>query len=357
MEVRRLYALWCGALVALSLLCAPTALAANPYVNFTKCPTGAPEMNDPSIDGAACASVLIREGSLKVGNIQASLASPMHVQFGFGIKESEPEPWAVVPGGTTLDAESLLMPNPFVPPVSAPPAAVPAPQKAKKKKKRCAKKRTNGKRKQARKGKSGKGRKGKKGTKRRCGKKRKHVRRRAPQAPPAVPAPPAPTGPHLIKATLEPAGDVRKLNPGALFGEPVPLLELPLKIHLEGTGLGPDCYVGTNAEPIVLAPLQVAPPTDSSFTQDPNGFKVEIISLSGGALEDATFAATAASGCGAQGILDGQVNALLGLPAPAGASKAVMGNVLFELAGAPGDEVPPEPGEELEAAFKAAGEG
>ncbi|HET8956387.1 MAG TPA: hypothetical protein VFN18_12085 [Solirubrobacterales bacterium] len=329
-----------GALAAVFLACASPALADDPYTNFAKCPTGAPEMNDPSIEGAVCVSGLAREGSFKVGNFQTQLASPMHLQFGFVIKESEE--WLVVPGGTSLEVESFSLPNPFLAPAASglSPVGTPAPKQTKKrqrKRHRCAKHQ-----------------KRKHGKQRRCGKHRKHRKKKTQPQPSPVVTPPVPAGPNLMKATLEPAGDVRKVNPAAIFGEPEPLFELPLKVHLEGAELGPACFIGTDAEPIVLTPLQVTPPTEFSFGEDPNGFKVEMLSLGGGKIEDTSFSVGGASGCGPEGGLDGQINALLGLPASAGASQAVMGNMLLQFAAAINDKTPPESGEELQAAFEAA---
>jgi hypothetical protein len=359
-------ALGYGTLVAVLFACASTALAAGDrYANFSKCPTGAPEMNDPSSKGAICVSGLVRKGSIKVGNFQANLTSPMHLQFGAVVNESEE--MLVVPGSTSLEVESFILPNPFAgppvggsppvigsPPVTgSPPVGSPAPGQAKKPKKkhRCVKHR-----------------KGKHEKRKRCGKRRAakkhHKKMQVPQQPPPAAANPSPSpvdanpsppaGPNLIKATLEPAGDVPALNPAALFGGTEPLFELPVKVHLEGAELGPACFIGTDAEPIVLAPLQVSPPTEFGAGQDPNGFKVETLSLGGIGMEDATFAVGAASGCGPQGSLDGPINALLGLPASAGASKAIMGDMLVELAGAENDHTSPESGEELQAAFEAA---
>ncbi|HEX5608560.1 MAG TPA: hypothetical protein VFX45_00550 [Solirubrobacterales bacterium] len=322
-----------------------SAVQSDIYDNHTKCPTGSAAMNDPGITGASCASALVKEGFLKVGNFAVPITTPMHLQFAFLIVEPKQEGESehqVVAGSTTIDTAPFVVPNPFYRPPSPPAAQAPP---AKKKGKSHRKHRKHGKKK-------GKG-----------GKHKKHRKKRKKKAPPPVPVVVAPTPPPsdpFVKATVEPAGDLRDLNLGALFGDPRPLFRLPIKLHLESAGLGPACYVGTDSNPIVLAAGQSQPPTSGDFVFDPNGFAVENLFTEGGGLEDKTFAVPAASGCGPidpatqQGSMDSAINGFLGLPTAPGASRAVFDSIRLDLAGALNDGAELPAGEELQAAFDAA---
>jgi hypothetical protein len=113
---------------------------------------------------------------------------------------------------------------------------------------------------------------------------------------------------------------------------------LPIKVHLENsTGvLGKNCYVGSNAAPIVLnlTTGTTAPPppnTPISGKEPTLGFEPvrEIITGKGGTFVDNSFAAPGANGCvltlfGFIPIsINGLVNAQSGLPSPAGTNTTV----------------------------------
>ncbi len=366
MGLKRLSRSGVGGLMGLAALAiclvwsqAAMAVQTDMYANFTKCPTTAPAMNDPASSGVVCVSGLVRGGSLKVGNFQTAISSPMHLQFGL-VSVGEEEQLDLVPGSTSLDSAPFVLPNPFYTPPPPPGASAPSTPS----KKKQAKKHKNKKGKKHGKHKKGKkGKKGKKHGKHKKGKKGKKGKGASPAPPAGAPTPNqygAPAADQYVKATLETVGDLRNLHLSAVFGEPTPLFELPLKLHLEGAGLGPSCYIGSDAEPIVLTPSQIQLPNSFQAAVDPNGFGVEILALGGSSLEDASFAVPAAGGCGTvdpatqKGSLDGPISSLLGLPAAAGSSKAVLGNLLLELAAAINDGVPPDGGATLQAAFEAA---
>jgi hypothetical protein len=137
-------------------------------------------------------------------------------------------------------------------------------------------------------------------------------------------------GPSLT-ATAEIAGPVSGvlLSQAAIaapsFAEE-PAVILPLKVHLENELLGPNCYIGSDEEPILLKMNSVGP--QENFT---GGAKFKILKLAHVVLEDKTFSVPAAKGCG-EGALEPVVTALVntdvGLPSPAGENKALMaGNV------------------------------
>jgi hypothetical protein len=161
-----------------------------------------------------------------------------------------------------------------------------------------------------------------------------------------------------VEVTIESAGDVRAVSPGFLFGVPVPLYKLPIKLHVEAPRLGDDCYVGSNDEPIFLTPFVVGPPASFDFLGDPNGFKIEVVTFTGMPLADKAIAMPAADGCGHNHYSyrrsDRFVNDLLGLPSPSGANEVVLPNTDVAFAAAGFDGTPPDGGAELRAAFDAA---
>jgi hypothetical protein len=327
------------------------------YDNFAGCPTSSPAMNDPSSTGVVCASSLVQGGLMKVGNFQAPITSPLHIQFAMVFKEEE---LTVVPGSTSVESAPFLVPNPFYTPPAAAAAAnangaqtpqVPAGQGIEKPKKKVGH--------HKKKGKKGKKHHKKKHHKKRHHRKKKHKKHPVPAPPVSTPSPPAETPPPaesspFVKATVEPIGDIDKLNLAVVFGGGGSPFRTTTRIHLEGSGLGPSCYIGTAAEPIYLEPLMVSPPTSGGLAQDPNGFPVEVLSIGGMTLEDATFAVPGVSGCGQEGSLNPQINALLGLPAVPGGAKVIFSNVLFEMAATENDGTPPDGGAQMQEAFEAA---
>ncbi len=119
-------------------------------------------------------------------------------------------------------------------------------------------------------------------------------------------------------------------------GPPLPeTLSLPVKIHLTNPILGSNCYIGSNAEPIVLDLITgtTSPPppnkpiagteAEISFTPD------EVLDLDNGTYVDNSFAAPEATGCvltipGYTPIsLDSLINSRLELPAAAGSNSAI----------------------------------
>ncbi|MGN6557514.1 MAG: hypothetical protein ACTHLH_05835 [Solirubrobacterales bacterium] len=161
-----------------------------------------------------------------------------------------------------------------------------------------------------------------------------------------------------VTATVEAAGDARRLPIDFIFGAPVPPFVVPVKVHLESRFLGDDCYIGSNAHPIVLAPLATDPPDNFAFQADPNGFPVEFIKLIGFGLRDASYAVPGATGCGSgKGGGDGinkLVNRSLGLPVPANANEATFADSNLAFVAAPIDGTPPDGGAAIQAAFEAA---
>lgn len=362
------FALSCTALVAACLavgLLSPLLAGAEQstfYASFTKCDTSVPEMNDPATEEAACFSNITRFGTVKIGFFEMPLTSAVHMQFAVaGVEPGDAGEEGlvhVVPGSTVLDAAPVFIPNPLANGVEDPPvtpgagpvptapqaapagSAQPAPkqetkqQKKKKKRKKARKHRGKGHHKKA-----------KKGVK---GKHRRLVGLTRAQAN-ATPLP-------KISVSTVLAGDVEEFNlivagteePGGVA------MKLPIRLHLEGEGLGANCYIGTEANPILAVLKKMKPESTFFFGSDPNDFPIRLVGSGGSKLEDSTFAVPAASGCGPGGINDEPVNELVGLPAPAGSSRMVFADNLFEFVGAGYDGVGLEGGAELQAAFDAA---
>jgi len=118
-----------------------------------------------------------------------------------------------------------------------------------------------------------------------------------------------------------------------------PPITLPIKVHLQNsTGvLGPNCYVGSNSNPIVLnlitgttsppPPNQPITGVDPTFSFDES--RPGVILASNATFVDNSFSAPGASGCvltlfGFIPIsINGLVNSQSGLPAPAGTNETV----------------------------------
>ena len=106
----------------------------------------------------------------------------------------------------------------------------------------------------------------------------------------------------------------------ACFGAPSPsiALKVPIKVHLHNALLGPNCYIGSNANPIILN-LQETP------TSHPiAGVAGSATIVSGVEVADDTFAVPGATGCGLLGTLDLALNLKVGLPSPSGKNAALI---------------------------------
>jgi hypothetical protein len=120
-------------------------------------------------------------------------------------------------------------------------------------------------------------------------------------------------------------------------GPPLPeTLSLPVKIHLTNALLGNNCYIGSNANPILLDLITgtTSPPppnkpitgTEPEFSFTPN----EVLDLEEGTYVDNSFAAPGANGCvltipGFPPIsINSLINSQNGLPSAAGKNTAIL---------------------------------
>lgn len=127
------------------------------------------------------------------------------------------------------------------------------------------------------------------------------------------------------------------VNTENLLEETGTALSLPLKIKLSNAFLGEECYVGSNASPIVINFTTGAtepPPPNKSIKGSAGTLSFNeaftLITLSGGKLVNNSFAAPEAKGCGGflSFLIDPAVNAELGLPSAAGTNTAILEGAL-----------------------------
>jgi outer membrane biosynthesis protein TonB len=337
-------------------LAAPALAAAEEsefYSAFSRCQTDVPEMNDPVTEEAACFSNTSHHGTVQIGSFNAKLAGPTDIQFGVaGVVDEEIV--KTVPGSTTVTAFPIFIPNPFVAAPaeeSDPPASKPKPGSPE----QPAPDQTNSSpkaptvqpvKKNPQKSHKKKAKRKHRKHKKKANRSRAHGRVQATTAA-EVPK---------IKATFELAGDVTEFNLLVAASEETGkvALRIPVKFHLEGDLLGPNCYIGSDANPIVLYPKKEKAESTFFFGSDPNGFQIRLVGSGGSMLEDATFTVPSSSGCGVGGALTQRVNEFLGIPAAAGESRVVLTDNTFQFVGAGYDGSAPDGGAELQAAFDAA---
>jgi hypothetical protein len=133
-----------------------------------------------------------------------------------------------------------------------------------------------------------------------------------------------------ILAIVSSAGNPSNFNLIGGITVGTPIITLPIKIQLTGAGLGPNCFIGTDQNPIILMPENLTQPTamivffDPDGTPNPNGAIGAIETL--GTQGDSTFSVPGASGCGpnGDGAADSLVNNLLHLPSPSGLNSLVL---------------------------------
>ena len=157
-----------------------------------------------------------------------------------------------------------------------------------------------------------------------------------------------------VTATAELVGPPSSIviNKLAYASDKPDAVTLPLKIKLSNEILGEECFIGSDAEPIVLhlttgttsPPSPGQPITGSKgaiSTQD----KGLITDFKGTSLVDNDFAVPAASGCGGSlsFLIDPILNADIGLPAAAGSNTAIMDGTLAEAPAASVKKYIPKP--------------
>jgi hypothetical protein len=143
-----------------------------------------------------------------------------------------------------------------------------------------------------------------------------------------------------VTATAELAGSI-EVNRANLAIPVGPAVTLPLKVHLQNEVLGEECYIGSDAEPVVLHLTvgKTAPPAPAESIEghrNPIEYKDKkrLVYIPNNTLVDNNFAVPGVTGCGGalSAIIDPIVNLDIGLPAKAGESKVLMMASLEETA-------------------------
>jgi hypothetical protein len=137
-----------------------------------------------------------------------------------------------------------------------------------------------------------------------------------------------------VFATAELAG-TPALGPVGLLGAEGTAVELPIKVHLENELLGPNCYIGSDAEPIVLhltdgttRPPAGIEPISGKVGEAKAIDHIRILEFLNNTLVDNTFPVPAATGCGTSPLVEPVITAAVnlgsGLPAAPGTSHAIL---------------------------------
>jgi hypothetical protein len=146
-------------------------------------------------------------------------------------------------------------------------------------------------------------------------------------------------GPTGVTATTElaaPASSIG-LNTENLLEQTGIALSLPVKVKLSNPFLGENCYLGSNAHPIVIeftsgttSPPEPNKPIKGKVGEFEQEDEFLLIRFKNNSLVNNSFAAPGAEGCGGilSFLIDPAVNAEIGLPAPAGENTAVLNSTL-----------------------------
>ncbi|MEU0400724.1 hypothetical protein ABZ318_10795 [Streptomyces sp. NPDC006197] len=151
-----------------------------------------------------------------------------------------------------------------------------------------------------------------------------------------------------ITATVESVGTPSEFDQIAGVLTDMPIVRIPVRIHLQNPFLGSNCYIGTKSNPIVLRPSNLTSPDFSVERYDGDGSPNEEgdmsrLNILGSTQVDRTFAVPGASGCGlGLGLVNGAVNLKTGLPAASGRNSITLDNTQTYLTGlyAPGVVAP-----------------
>jgi hypothetical protein len=143
-----------------------------------------------------------------------------------------------------------------------------------------------------------------------------------------------------VTATVQAAGAISDFNLFAGLSQGQPIVTVPVKIHLQNLLLGNSCYIGSNANPIVLGPENLLPvnfstqvafeDTDLDGTPNTDGV-LDWIQISGLTQGDSTFSVPKATGCGSGGFLSAAINLRLKLPSPSGNNNLVLNQAVSSL--------------------------
>jgi len=144
------------------------------------------------------------------------------------------------------------------------------------------------------------------------------------------------TGVNAVTELAAPASSIG-LNEEAILGEVGTGLKLPIKVKLENTLLGSECYIGSNSSPITLNLTSgtTAPPLPNKPIKGKLGTlssRAEggILVITNNSLVDNSFSAPAATGCGGifSFLIDPIIDSKIGLPSAAGNNTAILNGTI-----------------------------
>ncbi len=146
------------------------------------------------------------------------------------------------------------------------------------------------------------------------------------------------TGVSAVTELAKPASSIG-INTNNLENQEGTALSLPLKIHLENTLLGSECYIGSSASPVTLnlttgttSPNPPNAPISGKVGKIVAKDEFEFIELIGNKLVDNAFSAPEATGCGGifAFLLDPIIDSKIGLPSADGKNTAIQNNYVRE---------------------------
>jgi hypothetical protein len=131
-----------------------------------------------------------------------------------------------------------------------------------------------------------------------------------------------------VTAAVELAGEPSDFNGAGALSTGIPVVTLPIKVHLQNPVLGSTCYIGSDQDPIVLHPESTVVGTASGAPIG-GGFSGFVLAISGSTLADDSFEVPRATGCGGAlaAVIDPVVNAKQGLPSDPGKNAVVLDDV------------------------------
>jgi hypothetical protein len=168
--------------------------------------------------------------------------------------------------------------------------------------------------------------------------------------PPSVALSPPTDGTDMLSKTplpvpggllgIELLGDLTGVTATAELTSPPEIAEavtLPLKVKLDNPLLGASCYIGSNAQPIVMNLIRGTtnpPPPNKPITgsegEVESKYGGQLLKNTGASLVDNSFSASGANGCGGilAPVVDLSVNLKEGLPSAAGHNTAILNGSL-----------------------------
>ncbi len=120
---------------------------------------------------------------------------------------------------------------------------------------------------------------------------------------------------------------------GPITGFEIETWTQPIKFHLINPLLGPNCFVGSDDNPVIVNPLlngTLVQENDPDPTAHPDTL---VAKIKGAVAKDTTFAAPGVTGCGPGGAaniaIDEAIDAAAGLPAASGSNSLTLSGTFF----------------------------